>query len=301
MKTKDLTCITKTFEGSPLTTLTYRGRPAWIAREVGAAIGYSHGGKRLPNKVTGDWNAEFIEGHDYMLLAGEDLAAFKAARFEGTESVPSKANRGILILFEPGLHLVLAKTNKPIGIRLRRFIVDEVLPQLVRDGHYAPSCQVVDGQLVERKAPDPRVQRELRLARKLELEDRKFKVRTLQQTIAGIEGRVSADAITSLRVVAADIALERDLSDLKPRTGAGWLPPSEIAKRLGVSANRVGRAISKLDLRGDIPGMAMPIMNKARHSDRNVVSYLYSPEAARRIERQLRADGHIPPAANAAA
>jgi len=45
----------------------------------------------------------------------------------------------------------------------------------------------------------------------------------------------------------------------------------------------------------------MPIMNKARHSDRNVVSYLYSPDAVRRIERQLRADGHLPPAANAAA
>jgi len=47
--------------------------------------------------------------------------------------------------------------------------------------------------------------------------------------------------------------------------------------------------------------MAMAIMNKARHSDRNVVSYLYSPEAIRRIEGRLRADGHLPPSEDAAA
>ena len=299
--TTELTCITSTFEGSALTTMTYRGRPAWIAREVGAAIGYSHGGKRLPNKVMGDWAGEFIEGHDFEKLEGQDLVAFKAIMAEGTGSVPSKANRAILVLFEPGLHLVLAKTNMPIGVRLRRFIVDQVLPQLVRDGQYDPDRSLVDGQLVGRDSPDPRVQRERRLTRRLELEDRKFKVRTLHQTIAGIEDRLSADAVTSLRVVAAEIALERDLSELKPKVGAGWQPPAEIAKRMGVSANRVGRAISKLGLRDDIPGMAKPIMNKASHSDRNVVSYLYGPDAIGRIEDQLRSDGHLPPGANAAA
>lgn len=292
--TTELTCISSNFEGTALTTITYRGRPAWIAREVGAAIGYSHGGKRLPNKVAGDWAAEFIDGHDYVMLEGDDLATFKAAVGEGTGSVPSKTNRAVLLLFEPGLHLVLAKTNKPVGVRLRRFIVDQVLPQIVRDGQYSPARAVVDGEIVEREALDPRAERERRLARRLELDDRKFKVRTLQQTIAGIEDQLSTEAVTSLRVVACEIALQRDLSEIKPTVGDGWTSPSDIAKRLGVSANRVGRTISKLGLRGDIPGMTKAIMNKARHSDRNVVSYLYSPAAVARIEDGLRQDGHLP-------
>ena len=292
--TTELTCISSNFEGTALTTITYRGRPAWIAREVGAAIGYSQGGKRLATKLTGDWAEEFIEGHDFMLLQGADLTAIRDGWPEGTEPVPLRSNRGALLLFEPGLHLVLAKTNKPVGVRLRRFIVDQVLPQIVRDGRYSPARAVVDGGVVEREPMDPRAQRERRLARRLELEDRKFKVRTLQQTIAGIEDQLSTEAVISLRVVACEIALQRDLSELKPAAGDGWTSPSDIAKRLGLSANRVGRAISKLDLRGDIPGMTKAIMNKARHSDRNVVSYLYSPAAVARIEDGLRQDGHLP-------
>lgn len=298
----ELMCITNDFEGSALTTMTYRGRPAWIAREVGAAIGYSHGGKRLANKITGDWADEFIEGHDFAVLAGDELAAFKALLEPGTDSVPGRT-AAMLILYESGLHLVLAKTNKPIGHRLRRFIVDEVLPQVVRDGAYLPERRVVGGQIVSADCAivDARVAREQRLARRLELDDRKFKVHTLHSTIEHIQDRVSPEAITSLRVVAAEIALERDLSDLKPAVGSGWLQPSEIAKRLGISANRVGRAVSALGLRGDIPGLAMAIMNKAQHSDRNVVSYLYSPKAAQQIEDHLRSEGHLEPAATVAA
>ncbi len=281
----ELVHITREFEGAPLTTLSYKGRPAWVAREIGKAIGYSHGGKRLPNKIKGDWAAEFIEGHDYAVLTGAELAAFKEAVGPGTDSVPGRT-AALLILFESGLHLALVKTNKPVGRRLRRFIVDQVLPQLVRDGRFEAGRQLA--------TIDPRVHREMRLARKLELEDRKFKVRTLHQTIEGIADQVSPEAVTSLRVAAAEIALERDLSSLKPAMGADWQAPSQIARRLGVSPNRVGRAITKLKLRGDIPGLCRAIMNKAQHSDRNVVSFLYSPEAVARIENQLAADGYVP-------
>ncbi len=280
------------FEGHPVTTLTYNDNPAWIAREIGNAIGYARRGERLVTKVTGEWKHEFIAGTDFVVLEGEDLCDLKEVLGQHTESVGSRA-RHLVLLLEPGLHLVLAKTNKPIGVRLRRFIVGEVLPQIVRDGRYLASRKVVDGQLVGRQDVDPRAQRELRLTRKLELEDRKFKVRTLQHTLAAIGDQLSSEAVTSLRVVAAEIALERDLSSLKPAVDADWKTPSQIARRLGISSNRVGRAITKLNLRGDIPGLSRAIMNKARHSDRNVVSFLYSPDAVTRIERQLSDDGHI--------
>jgi hypothetical protein len=226
-----LMCITNNFEGRALTTLTYKGRPAWIAREVGAVMGYSHGGKRLANKITGDWS---------------------------------------------------------------------VLPQNVRDGAYFPERRVEDGQVVTagHSVFNSRDAREQRLARRLELEDRKFKVQTLRRTIKDIEKTISAEAITILQVVAAEIALERDLSDLKPALGSGWVQPSEIAKRLGVFSNRIGRVIRELGLRGDMPGLSKSIMNKAQHGDRNVVSYLYSPAAVKQIEERLREEGQRDVAAN---
>ena len=82
--TTAITTITNEFEGCEITTLTYRGKPAWIAREIGAAIGYSHGGKRLAGNITSDWASEFIEGHDYVLLTGSELADFREV-FKGTE------------------------------------------------------------------------------------------------------------------------------------------------------------------------------------------------------------------------
>jgi prophage antirepressor-like protein len=236
-----LMCITSNFEGRPLSTLTYKGRPAWIAREVGALLGYSHGGKRLANKITGDWSDEFIEGHDFEVLDHNELSIFKELLELGTDSVPSRAP-SMVILFESGLHLVLAKTSKPIGQRLRRFIVDEVLPQIVRDGAYLPERRVEDGQLVSADATtfNPRIAREQRLARRLELEDRKFKVQTLRHTIKDIKGTVSPEAITILQVVAAEIALELDLSDLKFDRGLYLYSPSavnQIEERLRIEGH----------------------------------------------------------------
>ena len=53
------------------------------------------------------------------------------------------------MLFESGLHLVLAKTDQPIGRRLRRFLVDEVLPQIARTGAFQPDAEGDDVDLDE--------------------------------------------------------------------------------------------------------------------------------------------------------
>ena len=43
------------FRGNTVHTLTLDGRPAWIAREIGEALGYAREGKRLVNKIKGEW------------------------------------------------------------------------------------------------------------------------------------------------------------------------------------------------------------------------------------------------------
>ena len=40
--------------------------------------------------------------------------------------------------------MALAKTGKPIGMRLRRFLADNLLPQLARDGQYLPEREAAD-------------------------------------------------------------------------------------------------------------------------------------------------------------
>ena len=287
--------LTSDFEGKTLTTLTYKGRPAWVARQIGVALGYANHGKRLVNRITGEWSEEFIRDRDYAVLTGEELAAFKAMAAGGPVPVSSRTNRGLLILFESGLHLVLAKTSKPVGRRLRRFLVDEVLPQIARDGRYDPDRKVSGDQVVVVGVDvgvstsvllDPREQRERRLAAKLELEDRKFRAATLQRAVGTLHalGHIDETLRAAYEVSACEIALGEELSELRPTVEDGWLSPTQIAERLGVSPQKIGRVITKLGLRGNKRGLARAILNTARGSGRTVVTYLYSPDAVVRIE-----------------
>lgn len=124
------------FEGHKVTTVVWEGRPVWIAREVGEALGYPNEGARFADKVRSEWAEEFIEGVDFEMLTNGRLATFKELP---TVSVGSQT-KALLVLTESGLHLALLKTRKPAGQRLRRLLATEVLPQLVRTGQYAPTA-----------------------------------------------------------------------------------------------------------------------------------------------------------------
>jgi prophage antirepressor-like protein len=219
------------FEGQPLVTLTWDGRPCWVARHIGARLGYSHEGKRLPNKILGEWADEFVAGHDYALLQGEDLASFRAAVAASGLSTSNLGRGSLLVLFESGLHLVLAKTNLPIGKRLRRFLVDEVLPQLVRTGRYAPEHEGrrVPQEEVDRilllfphfkpRTPSLTARREARLAlqartraRWVDVCDRRLKVGALHRLVDALGDRLDNDARAAIEIVAAEIATGLDLA-----------------------------------------------------------------------------------------
>jgi len=114
------------FEGNVLRTYQFEGKPTWVCREVGALAGYEEEGKRFATKITGEWSEEFSVGLDYEVLKGARLQEF--ARLS-PDSVPGHT-ASILVLYESGLWLALAKSHKPVGIRLRRFLASEVLPAL---------------------------------------------------------------------------------------------------------------------------------------------------------------------------
>jgi prophage antirepressor-like protein len=220
------------FEGEPLVTFAWQGRPCWIARHIGARLGYSHEGKRLPNKVLGDWADEFVPGHDFVVLTGRELAEFNAGL--ANAPIDGRIGRGSLcLLFEPGLHLVLAKTDLPIGKRLRRFLVDHVLPQIARTGRYAPetagraSEEEVQRVLLLFPEMKPRVprslpdRREVRMAQQartraawVSLCDRRLRVFALHRMVDAVGDHLDAEVKAALEVLAAEIATGLPLTDL---------------------------------------------------------------------------------------
>ncbi len=300
-----LSTLTLPFEGEPLTTLTWDGQPAWVCRQIGARLDYAKSGKRLVSRIRREWADEFTEGKDYVILSGPELAHLKAFAGRGTPGVPSRAG-SLMLLLEPGLHLVLTRTDKPIGKRLRRFLADEVLPQLARTGAYSPDAPPKDTpdlvvvSLPLREVPLSR-QREARLARQAEtrerwvdLCDRRLKVATLHRAIDRCkdEGELPDDVAAALEVTAAEIALGADLSGLKPATER-WVSPTEIGKRWGVSANKVGRIITEAGIRGD-ERFSKQVMNKARGHNRVVFSFVYNAAGEAIIDELLASEGREP-------
>jgi hypothetical protein len=173
------------------------------------------------------------------------------------------------------------KTNKPAGHHLRRWLADDVLPQIWRTGTFSsgdskpPRRAIAVAQ--KRVAID--AAREERLIREMRCRELKELAVAFKE-----EGEVGSKVILSLRVAAAEIALDEDLSALKPATEDDWLSPTQIAERMGVTVARVGRIITELGLRGNIEGLAKAIVNKSKSSNRTVTSYLYSPAAVAQIE-----------------
>lgn len=136
------------FEGKPLTAVMYKGRPAFIAKEVGERLGYAKSGSRLVDNITGSWGSSFVDGKHYVVLRGDELRDFKQILELTTGSVGSRTPQ-LMLLFEVGIHKVMLKSGKPEAEKLQDFIADEVLPQLVRDHRYLPERTVNEsGELV---------------------------------------------------------------------------------------------------------------------------------------------------------
>lgn len=132
------------FDGEPLQVLDLNGKPTWVAREVGRALGYEDDGYSLVKMINRNWRDEFEEGRDFSIAKGDDLSPLN-----NSEDLTSP--RGHLVLFESGFYLACILSRKPAGRRLRRWLADEVLPSIRQTGAYgdpaAPAAQRPTSQL----------------------------------------------------------------------------------------------------------------------------------------------------------
>src|SRR5690606_27265982 len=123
------------------------------------------------------------------------------------------------------------KTSKPLGKVLRRFLVDEVLPQLARTGRYAPDAErspTLDVEHVLMLFPEfkPRkpalhVRREERLvlqartrARWVDVCDRRLQVYALHRMVDALGDELTSSARAAVEILAAEIATGLQVRDL---------------------------------------------------------------------------------------
>jgi hypothetical protein len=189
-----------TFEGRKLHTVDFGGQPAWLAREVGAVAGYAARGQRLVKKILGPWRDELVEGVDYLFMAGKP---------EGMNT-HLEVGPAPLVLFRSGIDVVLGKTCKPIGKRLRKFIITDVLPDWQPVRRELPPTPLRPGE-----STDPSVLRETRLRDKLDYLDRRFRSAALSKAnrILRDLGRIDDETFAFTELMATQIALGVDLPE----------------------------------------------------------------------------------------
>ncbi len=202
--------ITSRFGERTLATLTHDGKRAWDAGHIGDLLGYA--GNRLDRRILGPWFEQLIEGFDYVVLTGEVALSLTAAQ-GGPVEVPSAQEHRLVLLFEPGLHIVLAKTGTPEARRLRRFVLDEVLSQCAEP----PT----------RREPTLAQRREKRLWAQMDLEERRLASESLRRTVGELHrlGYITDHVRAVYEVTAAEIALENELPVLQAAVRDGR-PPS---------------------------------------------------------------------------
>ncbi len=140
-----LQLITATFRGETQTFVDLNGQRCVPAPVLGRLLGYSPPSE-LTTLIRREWRAEFVEGLDYALLAGENLNDFKAcAKVMGIPHVVRARTSQLFALFESGVNKVLLKTNRPDGVAVRDFLAREVMPALSREQQPQTKTPVATG------------------------------------------------------------------------------------------------------------------------------------------------------------
>lgn len=273
------------FGGRPLTVVMHKGEIHYIARELGAVLEYSSDGARLSRRITSEWSDEFSEGKHFTVLRGDDLADIKRLGPDSGPSPVDPRSPSLMLLTESGLDMVLIKTDKEIGKRLRAFVVDVVFPKLRSGETIAPAQWDGRSNEVQVSRESVLLERERRLQAQQTAKHIK-RIAELARRNGVAERAASSWEMTNLgRIGQLDVARM-----LPHEPEPEWLTPTEIGTKLGVSLNAVGRAISRVPeiaARGNIPGLCRAVVNTAPGHGRTVTSYLYSPRAVELIGCQL--------------
>jgi prophage antirepressor-like protein len=282
------------FEGNRIAVIWYRGKPHWIMGHAALAMGYADA-NALITLVKRNWKDEFIEGHHFVILRGGELSKFK--KFIATHRLESISPNtpSLALLTEDGLWLAIEKSETAAGKRYRRFVSEEVMPQVVRDGSYSPDRQVEDGKIIGKGTPAHGIPVQeaapfSERLRGLEAIDRivhtvspRNRSQFVMKAIAGLfpSGRPGRrSAVTALVHADAPAAL------LEP-PGPGWKAASLLIEEHGCSRKAFAAIVKDLGLKGN-PNMAYVAYGPTRYDARTLVPHTwYSPAAQQLITEEV--------------
>lgn len=127
--------ITREFEGHAVHTFAWNGKPCWIASEIVSLFGYADKSKTIQQCIDAE---DFEPNIEYDILRGKPLREFKSQVQDGTtvKVVASRISQ-LIIFYEDGLYGFLQYTEKPVGVRFRKWIRSEVVPSIRQTGTYA--------------------------------------------------------------------------------------------------------------------------------------------------------------------
>ncbi|MCT4664839.1 MAG: phage antirepressor KilAC domain-containing protein [Flavobacteriales bacterium] len=129
--------IINEFAGTNIHTFMWNGKPCWIANEILSVFDYADSSKTIQQCIQAE---EFEINIEYDVLRGLELKNFKELvnKVTTSEVVTSlKYVPQLIIFYEDGLYGFLQYTDKPIGVKFRKWLRNEVLPSIRKYGFYA--------------------------------------------------------------------------------------------------------------------------------------------------------------------
>ena len=269
------------FEGWQLPVFEVGGVPYWIAQQVGAALGYGKDGGELVTSISKNWRDAFVEGDEVLTIRGKKLQNFK--RLAGVDgSSPSSHTPSLMLLTESGVTIAAVLSRKLAGKRMRRWLANKVMPQIARDGHFAPDRRVVDGKLTMSPDMVSMLAEAQRVLAKVKLSQAKASVLRAQAMLCNTyarecreKARASVMAAKSYEkaakaLLAAGKITESDHSsclvhsadpdhrDQRAENDDGWRTAAELGERWGVPEQEIREVAERLGLHDD-PRMSRPV------------------------------------------
>jgi prophage antirepressor-like protein len=103
------------------------GKIAFLAKEIIKKLEV----KNVTQAIT---NANLIEGVDYVIISKKEHPKF--INDVCMLNIVTSKTHSVMLLFESGLNLLILNSRKEVGKLMRRWLVDEVLPQIKSTGKY---------------------------------------------------------------------------------------------------------------------------------------------------------------------
>lgn len=129
--------IIKEFNGNQIYTFMWKGKICWIANQIVSLFDYADTSKTIQDCILAE---EFETSIEYDTLKGEELKAFKklVGKVTTSEVVTSlKYVPKLTIFYEDGLYGFLQYTDKPVGVKFRKWVRREVIPEIRETGTYS--------------------------------------------------------------------------------------------------------------------------------------------------------------------